>query len=165
MRAAVVALLLASCAGADLPGTRETFTNEGFSINVPEGWSTERDRGSIVFVSGHNTIAVHAVARSGEWVVERTPELVIPATARTLAALPSATVSAMKPLKSGDLIGAVFDVTYSPDAVHGARYQRRHAVLVGKERVFHIFVTAPQGELAKSAAWFEIAVKSLEEEG
>lgn len=166
---ALVAFTSLACSASEPAGTRELFTPEHFSINVPDGWRTERELGSIVFVGGsgveHNTIAVRSVARRGDWVAERTLDVVLPATARALASLPDAAVTPATRLRVGALEGAVYDVTYRPDAGQGARYGRRHAVLVGPERVFHVIHTAPIGALDKTDEMFEAALASLEEEG
>lgn len=168
---ALIALVVASCSGDELPGTREHFAKEGFSIHVPDHWSTEREPGGVVFVGDtdraldRNTIAVRVVARTGDWVAERTPDLVLPATAKALGALPGAAVGSATPLTVDGLVGASFELTFSPVSAGGERFQRRHVVLVGKGHVFHITHTAPEGELAKSASEFDVAVKSLREEG
>lgn len=171
MLVAALGLATTACSGEELPGKRETFAKGRFAIQVPDGWTTEREPGAVVFVGDEasaldrNTIAVRSVAREGDWVVERTAELVVPATAKALAALPGAEVTPATSLKVGDLVGAVFDVTYEPVAGNGERYARRHAVLVGRDRVFHLIHTAPVADLARTAASFDIAVKSLREEG
>lgn len=166
----LLAPALAACQSDAPEGERQAFTDGHFSIDVPDGWHSEYERGTVVLVgaetTAHNTIAIRSVARTGEWVAERTPDLVVPATEKSLAALPGAgPVTPRGAVHVGALEGAAFEVVYQPDVGGGARYERRHVVLVGAHRVFHVVHTAPEGSLDRSAAAFEAAVASLREEG
>lgn len=177
MRPRVMMLVAAGALGALLgcqatDGTkRRVYAEEQFSIAaLGDGWEEARERGALVFYGpasdglDRSTIVIRSVPRHGDWVDERTPERVVHATEVTLGALPKVQLGAPTPLARDGLRGAAFELSFEPESGGGERYQRRHCVLVGPSRVFHVVHTAPAGELGLAASVFETVIGSIREE-
>ena len=162
-------LALASCV-VEGDSDRQVLSDRGFSMMPLDGWTETTTRGDLVFLGPEemglqrNTIAIRSARKHGEWSKPRTPDLVVPATAKLLDALPGRRMSRAVPMRGNGLIGAAFDVSFEPRAKDGQRYSRRHVVLVGEKRVFHVLHTAPEGDLEYTAEVFDAVIDSLREE-
>jgi hypothetical protein len=143
-----------------------TSHQDGYSTLVPIGWTYRRETGALVFTSSGSrpsTIFVQSGRLSGEWVKERTPELILNATERALRSLPQAIVKSPVTLNKRGFKAVAFDLSYAPRRGEGRRYDRRHIVLIGK-RVLHVVHTAQSGALGETAAEFQFVVDNLKEE-
>jgi hypothetical protein len=168
VRFVVVAVLAASCGGGtERPEPEQIFQNRehGYSVGQPEGWTTSNDRGSTRFspANGKQTIVVRSALRPNE-IIEGKPtsnDDVIAATRKVLAQL-SPRVGGPNPIDDAELTGVEFELTFKPPSV-GTLYQRKHVVLFGQQRIFHVIWTAPQGEGFEEAA-MRLVVSTLKEE-
>jgi hypothetical protein len=169
MRGRMVLLVLLSACQAD-SGPRWRDTDGHFSVVEPAGWTRGLEKGTTIYYAdavegaGPHSIAIRSVPRRGDWVAERTPELVLPATRQAVLGLPAADLVAETPWSRDGLQGVLYQVSYAPPGGRGARYERQHLVWVGRERVFHVLHTAPAGELSQTADVFDAVVASLREE-
>lgn len=134
-----------------------------------EDWTLEREPGSLIFVADPDafgdrvTITVRSSRRlEADAPGDGTTTSVIAATEAVLAAMPEARVSEPRLTRRGEMTAAYFDLTFRPRR-KAERYDRRHVVLIGQRRVFHLFHTGPQGALEASAGVFEDVVASLRE--
>jgi hypothetical protein len=166
MRIIAIAIILLAFAACQSEGPRFTSEDEGCSFSELSGWKTDRAKGSLLLrdPDSRATIAVRAVAASGDWVEERTPALVNPAVRRVLGALPQARVEGPTPVRAG-LDGASFEVSFVPEGQQES-YLRRHVVLYGEDsgRVFHIVLTVPEATAETGAKAFDRVVDSFREE-
>ena len=169
-RAAAFALCLAAAAGCGRGSDRFVSDELGFSIEAPDDWSPSVDRNTVVFSTerqpaARSTIAIRAVKlpHPDEPGLSQ-KQLVVGATERVLSGLPQTRVTGPTPLSHPSLHGVVFALSYTPPG-HNERYDRRHAVLVGRDRkAFHVIHTAPQGQLSSSHDEFVDVVASLRQE-
>ena len=167
--AALLTALVTACQGSGSDGPRTTYEDDHVSLRALPGWQARHEREVLVLVGPESaglqdtTISIHSVPVEGDWVDPRTPETVIPATAKVLAALPQARLAPVRDAGHPRYRGQVFDVTFVPRGKQQP-YQRRHAVLVGKSRVYHIWLTAPDGRLEPTAHLFSDVVASVREE-
>ena len=171
VRVAALAVGLLWLVGCQAEGGERFVSEEDhFSIREMDGWTVKRDRGAAVFAGaaelglGHNTIAIRSAPLQGDWVEDRTVQGVTLATAKVLEALPKAQVEPSTPVVISGFRGARFDLSFEPRSKKGQRYARRHVVLVGKRRLYHIVHTAPEGDLQYTAEVFDAVVSSLNEE-
>jgi hypothetical protein len=159
--ALVLGILLAACSTQDEAAPRYVAKQEHFSLRPPAGWTAHRELGSVVFAreGATPTIAVRTAP-----LAKRDRAAIVPATAKVLRALPGATVSLPTEITLGGMTAVSFDVSYTPDPRSGARYDRRHVVLVGKKHVIHLLHPDRAGSLAGTAAAFAAAIASVREE-
>lgn len=160
----VLVPLVLACGQPAYDGPRFTSSQDHFSVAQLDGWSVSREFGSTVFANERTTIAIRSVAREGDWVAERTPELVFPAARRVLEALPGAKQVRQTEVDVGDFEAVSFEVEFRPSQKVEA-YERRHVVLVGEHRVFHVMHTGPKGQLHPSEVAFKRMLETLREEG
>ena len=156
----------AACA-ADVP--RYVARDDHFSIAPLDGWRAERQLGSVVFVqdevgegAGAATIAVRSVPK--DWAERRSPELLLAATEKVLRALPGAQVSGPVKVDKDGAAAFAFDLTWTPEGQGGARFERRHVVVIGRGRVLHLLHTGPAGSLADTQKDFDAVVATIREE-
>ncbi len=169
----LVVLAVAACgsqsAKEPYAGPRFRSPESHFSTRELPHWRATRDRNATVLIyegaeGKQSTISVRAVPISGEWVADRTPEIVFPATAKWLASLPEARVSTPSEVNEDGFRGVSFDLSFVPSTGRGARYERRHVVLIGSKYVFHITHTGPAGSLAATSDEFDAVLASFREE-
>jgi len=168
---APLALSMAACQGGgdnSRSGKIHVADQDHVSFAELDGWSLRHDRGTWVQVGQGerelSTISIRSVDRNG-WSEDRSPELVLPATETSLRALPSAQVHGPKDLDHPVYPASVFAVTFEPRSKKGKRYQRRHVVVFGDQRIFHVLLTAPDGAIENSQKPFDTVVNSVREEG
>src|SRR3970040_265528 len=115
MRANILFISLLPAAGAcqsEGSGSRFTSQEDACSFTELSGWKAGRARGSLLLRDGSGaSIALRSVPANHDLGEPRTPELVNPAVARVLSALPGAEVSGPTPVRTG-LQGAKFEVTF-----------------------------------------------------
>ncbi len=156
------ALMLAGCAAEPEAPPTERYVDpqDGFSVEVPAGWTSTRDRGAVIFTPGadsRRTLVVRAVPREPSTPARK----VLRATRTVVRGLPGAEVQRERSL-DGDVPGVSFSLTFVPPGFD-RRYARTHTVVVGDEHVFHVIDTAPAGEQRDDRV-VEVAVASLREE-
>ena len=161
------ALLLVGCKNAP-PPARHVAREDQVSFTIPDGFRLDHQKGTWVLIgqAGHarTTIAIRSVPVSG-WSEPRTPDTVLPATLATLRALPGAKVKGPEPRKDIRYRSYEYDVVFEPRSRHGEEYERRHVVVFGSNRVFHVLLTAPRRDLVHSRSAFNQVLDSIEEEG
>ena len=165
----VVALMAAGAAAcaADVP--RYVAKDDHFSIAPLDGWRAERQLGSVVFVqdevgedTGEATIAVRSVAK--DWAERRDTAQLLAATEKVLRSLPGAQVSGPVKVDKAGAAAFAFDLTWTPEGQGGARFERRHVVVIGRGRVLHLLHTGPAGSLADTQKDFDAVVATIREE-
>ncbi len=170
-RLGVISVLALVCGMAACQPAEEriSFPDEGFSITpLGDGWTQSRERGSIVFSGparaglSKASLVIRAVPLSDASAKRRDTKRVLPATAYVLGQLPKAHVTIGKSIRRSGLRGKTWHVQFVPPG-KTTMYERRHAALVGRNRVFHVFVTAPAGQLGAAQAEFDAAVSSIRE--
>jgi len=136
----LIAVLAAGCQGGE---TTERFVgadDEGFSCDLPTGWTPARDRGSVVFTTPaqpRRTVVVRSIPRS-----ERGTDVAYLSAADTVMnGLPDVEVASKRTL-TGALGGAIYELSFVPPGV-GERFTRTHVVLLGEDHVFHVIETEP----------------------
>jgi hypothetical protein len=165
VRALIICMVLAGTACQGDPPARFTSEQDDCSFTELSGWSASRERGSLLLrddAGSRATIVVRSAAAEGDWVEPRNPALVDRAVRKVLASLPEARLSGPTPV-TGELHGTSFDVIFVPRG-KSQRYLRRHVVLYGKERVFHVVLTAPHPAAESGAKTLERIVDSFREE-
>jgi len=161
---------LAACQGAADRDNPQTFAEDSVAFVPPKGWEIKRDRDTLLLVGGspksttRPTIGIRAVSVSG-WTEERTQDNVLPNTEKVLRALPNAEITGPFDVEHPIYPAKAFDVTWTPRSRQGQRYQRRHITLVATDHLYHVFLTAPEGEINKSRPDFERVIESLREDG
>jgi hypothetical protein len=169
VRAALTITLLVACAASE----RETRSDhryenleQGYSLDVPDGWKQSIDRASARFApksGGKHTIVVRSAPKPEQIDGKSTTdEAVIAATRRVLAAMPSAKIEPAEPIPSARFATFRFALTFAPAGLK-ARYRRSHYVLIGSRHVFHVFCTVPIDEQLDEEVLTNI-VGTLEEE-
>lgn len=137
------------------------------SVRRLSGWSRSRQKGTLVFSAPEEypgtTIAIRSVVPP-KGVLDAGSHKVVDATKRVLSSLHRAKVRGPTQLEHESLSAFAFDLTYEPPD-KAKLYERRHVVLISKDRVFHVFHTAPQGQLGATDEIFSKVVDSLREEG
>lgn len=161
--AAVVTTLMAAAGCKSTP--RTDLTREGISIKALKGWKQTRHKQTAVFhdPASHATIAIRAVAFEDDVAGTRNLEQVIDATRTALRALPRAKLRRSKPLARELFDARVFELSYVPPGKK-RRYERRHAVLIGEYAIYHVWLTAPAGQLERRTKLFDDVLDSLREE-
>ena len=166
MKTAIALALLVACAGSE----RETRSDQryenrdqGYSVDVPDGWQQSIDRASARFApkaGGKHTIVVRSAPKPDQIDGKpTTDEAVIAATRRVLAAMPAANVEAAERV-SGTTFR--FTLTFQPAGTK-TRYRRSQYLLIGSRHVFHVFCTVPADEQLDEDVLAEM-VKTFEEE-
>ncbi len=158
----VVGLSLVACSsGPD----RTELTKEGISIVTLKSWGQTRQRGTTVFrdPKSRATIALRAVPFDGPEVGQRDLDRVIASTELVLKRLPGAKMTRASSLPREDVQARVFELSFVPKGKR-KRYERRHAVLIGDNAIYHVWLTAPKGQLKARAKVFDQVVDSLREE-
>jgi hypothetical protein len=165
---AVVALLGAVMGCAEMPpeGERLLFREDRFSIDaIDASWSVGRSLGSVELGRGKTTIVVRAVPVAFNSITNRAPSETFLATRQVLDSLPEARVTGPQKVQvNGFAAAAEFDLLFKPPLGGGATYERRHLVLFGTSRLFHVVHTAPEGTLRDSLPELNALVASLREE-
>ena len=136
--------LVAACSGeppAPTPDERERFESKAdeLSLVVPSSWTVTHDRGAIILASNEHprrTIAIRSLPLSGSDAAAK----VTSATETVLRGLPGVDDLARRPF-SGPMPGIEYQLTFEPN--HRGRYARRHLLLTGERRAFHVIETAP----------------------
>jgi hypothetical protein len=161
--ASVFVLALLGCGTAD-QSVDLRRSEEGYSLQEPDGWTPTRVRNSMQFTAPNTPqTRRHAiVVRTAPIPKESSTAELVVATERVLRALPAARMDEPRIWSNGTLPGTRFSVTFKPSGQH-ATYVREHAVLFGR-RMFHVIYTAPAGEKIDEAAFLKI-LNSLNEEG
>ena len=163
-------VVLAACQSSPEREDPTVFADESVSFVPPAGWEVRRDRDTLVLVGGspksrgRPTIAVRAVPVDS-WSEERTVENVVPSTEKVLRALPAAQVTGPFDVEHPIYQARAFDVTWTPRSRKGQRYQRRHVQLAAHNHIYHVFLTAPEGELEENRGELDRVVETLREEG
>jgi hypothetical protein len=137
---AVALVLVAACASGTDTGDRFRAEQEGFSLVLPDDWSSRSDRGAWIFASRsqpRRTLAVRSLL-----IADRATGLhALDATKTVVEALPEVRMTATRSLET-PLRGVSYQLTFVPPR-SAERYARTHVVLLGKRRVFHVIETAP----------------------
>jgi len=147
-----------------------TFTEDAVSLVPPAGWEIRRDRETLVLLGGsptsrsRPTIAVRAVPIT-DTTEGHTADTVLPSTEKVLRALPGARVRGPFDVEHPVYQARAFDVTWTPRSRKGQRYQRRHVTLIAPGHLYHVFLTAAEGELENSRAELDRVIASLREDG
>jgi len=154
--------LAVGCSDAPPPPAdeRERFESkqDELSLVVPSGWAVTHDRGALILASSEHprrTIAIRSLPLSGGGAAAK----VTSATETVLRNLPGVDDLARRPF-SGPISGIEYQLTFEPD--HRGRYARRHLLLTGERRGFHVIETAP--DRVGDDAIFGDLVASLREE-
>ena len=167
-RAAILLWLLlgVACNGSS---HSERHFEQGFTASLPAGWRSSFVRGNVQLTSPEQSLAKHTIivraADKPRELREGTPataEHIVDTTEQVLRGLRKAEIARRAAIVGAKLPGAVFTLSFVPRGL-ARPYQREHAVLVGKKRMFHIIYTAPAGEPVDKAA-FERVVTTLVEE-
>ncbi len=150
MRAALLfaILLVAACQGTETATERFTGEDEGFSCELPTAWTSERDKGSVIFTSeaqAKRTVVVRSIARSDTAV----DQAFLNATDVVMQGLPDVEITSKRAV-TGTLPGMQYELSFVPPRAAG-RYARTHVILLGKEHVFHVIETAPLGTATDDA--------------
>jgi hypothetical protein len=169
-RVVVVAAALAIGCGSTAEDKRPRHHSDEDHVSVysPPGWEVQRELGSLVLVAdpggeaARNTISIRTAPVEGAWTERRTRELVLPATEKVLAALPSAKVSPPVELEVGGRAAVAYDVSWVPQGKK-TRYERRHVVVFANDHVYHVMHTGPAAQFAKGKKVFDAVLASLEE--
>ena len=180
---ALAAIVLAGCntpkdAFEPLPGravgASETYRSpkDHFSVALPAGWKLTEEYGSLVLAADgdprkRDSILVRAarIEGGGDSAEKRTPEVVLPATKRTILGLPGATLETERPVQYAGLAGHEYTFSFMPKGKPGQRYERRHVVLFGTGgNLFHVVHTGRPGALRRTRGEFESVLSSLKEE-
>ena len=164
-------LFLTACQGGPPPERFES-PEDGFSIHrLDEGWTQSRDKGSVVFRGsaqagfGRTTIVVRSVPVTSANQGTRGAREVVAATGHVIDALPGVTVHDQHATTHKRYDARTFELTYTPKS-RGVPYERRHVVLTGDlKHIYHVMLTAPEGELDNAAGLFDDLVGSLQGEG
>ena len=163
-------LLLAACQSSDDVRGARVFADDAVSFAPPDGWEVRRERDTLVLigsphgVAAHTTIAVRTAATAG-WSEPRTLDNVAASTARVLRALPGAVVRGPVPVEHPVYRGKAFEVTWTPPGRDGRRYQRRHVEIEASDHIYHVLLTAPEGQLGAGEKAFVRVIDTLREEG
>jgi hypothetical protein len=170
MRSALslVLVLSVACQASEENKNRHTAEEDQVSFAIPDGFRLRRDRDTWVLVGqqarSRSTIGVRSVPRDG-WSEDRSPDSVLPATELVLRDLPGAEVTGPVKLSHPAYPAFAFDVVFEPRSRRGERYRRRHVVLFGESRVFHVLATSPDKQSQALKAAFERVLETVREEG
>ncbi len=138
--ALALALVTAGCQGAETTERFSGVDDEGFSCDLPTGWTPARDRGSVVFTTPgqpRRTVVIRSIPRS-----ERgTDGAFLSATDTVMNGLPGVELASKRTL-TGSLAGAIYELSFVPPSA-SERFTRTHVVLLGKSHVFHVIETEP----------------------
>jgi hypothetical protein len=167
-RVVLLAAFVAGCQSDDRRGNIHVDENDHVSFAVPDGFHLTRERGTWVLVGENEragaTIAIRSVPRAG-WSEDRSPDMLRPLMESALRAYPGASVRGPTALDDAPYPGFAFDITYQPRSKRGERYRRRHATLVGPNRVIHVFETWSTSQREHARKDFQRVVLSVREEG
>ncbi len=157
-----LALFLVACQGEDFD--RLSLKDQGLSIRSLPNWELSRDRGSVILRGPDRaTIVIRAVARQDPRSDERTDNAVVVATEKVLRSYPKATLEGPTKVEDSNLDGVSYSLTFRPSG-KDRTYERRHVVLFGQGRVYHLWHTAPRGKLKETEKEFAQIVASSQGE-
>jgi hypothetical protein len=160
--------VLAACTSSNDGIETNTFVNkdQGYRVETPQGWDATNVRGMTQLATAK--LQKHAIVIR---VADRPPTLgegkpstdtaLIDQTERVLKDLPKAKLTDKSSVTGADIPGVMFDLTFAPQNVRG-RYHRAHALLLGKEHLYHVIYSAPAGEPIQWDA-YNAVVRSLNE--
>lgn len=145
---------------------RYRSTEDGFSVRKLDGWTTTREKGTVLLRQGskdsHATIAIRSVALESSERETQTRKTFLDSTAKVLRSYPEAEVHGPTAI-DGDPDRMEFELTFVPES-KGKRYQRKHVVVFERGHVFQLWHTAPAGHLEETSAAFAKVVDSIREE-
>ena len=162
-RVLVIAIVVAVAGCSSSSELRERFVAEaeGFSLEPPLGWTPQRDRGAVIFVSAEDprrTLAIRSVILGDPEAHAKA----VHATGTVVAHLPAVEITATRSVES-PMRGVVYELTFVPSGSR-ERYARTHATLVGDQHLYHIIETRPAAG-AKNDGAVQAVIASLREEG
>ncbi|MBZ0232447.1 MAG: hypothetical protein K8M05_08975 [Deltaproteobacteria bacterium] len=138
---ALLFVTVGGCADAELDSApRFKAEPEGFSCILPDDWQLTRDRGAVILTSTENrrhTLVVRSVPLSAS----RDSANILADTEIVLQGLPGVELEGTREL-TGALPSTEYRLTFVPPT-SSERFRRRHVVLRGTSRVFHVIETAP----------------------
>lgn len=164
-----VCMLLMSCADSSTVSTRRLANEtDKFSLDVPDGWSSETVRGLMQFATDapnleKHTVVIRSAVRPAELSdgVASTQRELESATKKVLLAMPEAELGSSATLIDAKLSGVRFSMTFAPKGL-ARRYRREHVLLVGSHHVYHVIYTSP-AEQAIDEASFKTMYSTLAE--
>lgn len=160
-----IVLLATACAGDVDSGPRHVSAEDGVSFARLSGWDLSRERATLLLKGeGPATIAIRTIPRDG-WSEPRNQSNVFPAVETSLRALRHARVIGPTNIDIAEYRAIAFDVEFTPPGRTRQRYQRRHVTLLADNRVIHVFLVAPLGQLESARRDFDTIVTSIREEG
>lgn len=166
----LAAAAVSACQSSGERSASQVFAEDSVSFAPPAGWQVRRERETLVLVGGSPTdrerpvVALRTVSTEG-WSEPRTLESVLPDTAAVLRALPGAVVSGPFDVEHPVYRAQAFDVSWTPRSKDGRRYQRRHVTIEAHQHIYHLFLTAAEGQLAAGRAELDRVLETLREEG
>lgn len=173
MRAATLAAVAIVAIGCSTTTSYERVPYDDLHLEVQamDGWTLERQPGALVFVGDPAAYGerVTITIQSSKKLAPDVPnadasDAIIEATEVVLRGMPEAEVEPGQRTERAGMKAAYFDASFRPRN-RSQRYERRHVVLIGNRRVFHLLHTAPAGGLVASADEFEHVVRSIRERG
>ena len=129
---------------------RTTLERQGVSFIELKGWKQSTQHGATVFKDPDSraTIAIRSAPFRSREAGMRDASTVVAATETVLRGLPRAHLRSSRAVKDERFQGRTFDVEFTP-AGKRTKYERRHTVLIGEMRIYHVWLTAPVG----TAGW------------
>jgi hypothetical protein len=138
----LVVSAIAGCAtndASDITPSKHRYVNkvDGYSVDQPDGWSQDMERGAARFLpspSSKQTIIVRSAPRVAEIKDRRvTNEDLVDATAQVLRGLPRAQLKSSMKVGGAKLPGVRFALTFVPFG-RQTTYRREHVLLLGERR-------------------------------
>jgi hypothetical protein len=162
-------LLVTAACQREQHADARVFPEDALSVVPPDGWQVSHQKDTLVFVGGvpdddaRPVIAIRRVPMES-WSHRRTAENALPDVRTVLEGLPGAHVTGPNELEHPAYRAHAFDVVFTPRSRRGKRYGRRHVVVEAHDHLFHVFLTAPEGQFDKNLPTFEVVLASLREE-
>lgn len=175
MRVATLCLAIAvagcsSSSSSEGASTRSYNRVQGYSVNEPTGWSRQVDSTAATIYRGTGEHAKHTIVirstSKPSMLSDRlpaTPENIEQQTKVAIMSLPGARLKGTRQIENASGPAEELAFTFRPQSGGGRSYQRRHVVIVGATKIFHVFYTAPANETV-DAEQLDAVVTSLREE-